>query len=156
MNPALIQAGISFASGFLSGTQEQQAYRQKAQQAYREAAIYRKNAATVRLNGALNEDSMRAKNRATMAVSSAAMGEAGMGESPTTTTALATSASAMEQNVLNTRYQTESEAENYLYQARTAEENARRYKKKGRNSFMNSMLSGASSALTSYMAPGVR
>ena len=142
---ALIAAGINFASGFLKGKQEEYEAKVQAKLALNNAAIYRKNAARVRLNGSLNEDMMRSQKRA--AVASAAAGEAGMGESPTTTTALATTSAALEQNILNERYRVESEAENYLYQARLAEEQARQHKKAGKNKFMNSMLGGLTSSL---------
>ena len=129
---ALIAAGINFASGFLKGKQEE--YEAKVQ-------------AKLALNGSLNEDMMRSQKRAAVASAAAAAGEAGMGESPTTTTALATTSAALEQNILNERYRVESEAENYLYQARLAEEQARQHKKAGKNKFMNSMLGGLTSSL---------
>ena len=141
---ALIAAGINFASGFLKGKQEEYEAKVQAKLALNNAAIYRKNAARVRLNGSLNEDMMRSQKRAAVASAAAA---AGMGESPTTTTALATTSAALEQNILNERYRVESEAENYLYQARLAEEQARQHKKAGKNKFMNSMLGGLTSSL---------
>lgn len=144
---ALIAAGINFASGFLKGKQEEYEAKVQAKLALNNAAIYRKNASTVRLNGSLNEDMMRSQKRAAVASAAAAAGEAGMGESPTTTTALATTSAALEQNILNERYRVESEAENYLYQARLAEEQARQHKKAGKNKFMNSMLGGLTSSL---------
>ena len=76
-----------------------------------------------------------------------------MGESPTTATALATTSSALEQNILNRRYETESAAENYLYQARLAEEEARQYKKTGSNMFVSNMLSGLASAVGGFYKP---
>ena len=56
---ALIAAGINFASGFLKGKQEEYEAKVQAKLALNNAAIYRKNAARVRLNGSLNEDMMR-------------------------------------------------------------------------------------------------
>ena len=93
------------------------------------------------------QEEYEAKVQAKLALNNAAAGEAGMGESPTTTTALATTSAALEQNILNERYRVESEAENYLYQARLAEEQARQHKKAGKNKFMNSMLGGLTSSL---------
>lgn len=144
----LISAGINFASGFLKGKETENAYAQQAQLARQNAAVYRQNASNVRLRGSLNEDAMRSQKRASLATASASAGEAGIGESPTTATALATTSSTLEQNILNERYRVESEAENYLYQARVQEEQAKQYKKAGGNQFMSSMLSGLSSALT--------
>lgn len=131
----------------MKGKQEEYEAKVQAKLALNNAAIYRKNAARVRLNGSLNEDMMRSQKRAAVASAAAAAGEAGMGESPTTTTALATTSAALEQNILNERYRVESEAENYLYQARLAEEQARQHKKAGKNKFMNSMLGGLTSSL---------
>lgn len=77
---ALIAAGINFASGFLKGKQEEYEAKVQAKLALNNAAIYRKNAARVRLNGSLNEDMMRSQKRAAVASAAAAAGEAGMGE----------------------------------------------------------------------------
>ena len=145
----LIKAGVNFASGFLKGKEEQNQYEKKAQLALQNAQVYRQNAANIRLSGAQNEDAMRSQKRATVASASAAAGEAGMGESPTTTTALATTSAALEQNILNERYRVESEAENYLYQAMVEEANAKQYRKEGQNRFSGNLLSGLSSSLSS-------
>ncbi len=145
----LIKAGIDFASGFLKGKEEQNQYEKQAQLALQNAQVYRQNAANIRLSGAQNEDAMRSQKRATVASASAAAGEAGMGESPTTTTALATTSAALEQNILNERYRVESEAENYLYQAMVEEANAKQYRKEGQNRFSGNLLSGLSSSLSS-------
>lgn len=145
----LIKAGIDFASGFLKGKEEQNQYEKKAQLALQNAQVYRQNAANIRLSGAQNEDALRSQKRATVASASAAAGEAGMGESPTTTTALATTSAALEQNILNERYRVESEAENYLYQAMVEEANAKQYRKEGQNRFSGNLLSGLSSSLSS-------
>lgn len=75
---ALIAAGINFASGFLKGKQEEYEAKVQAKLALNNAAIYRKNAARVRLNGSLNEDMMRSQKRAAVASAAAAAGEAGM------------------------------------------------------------------------------
>lgn len=145
----LIKAGVNFASGFLKGKEEQNQYEKKAQLALQNAQVYRQNAANIRLSGAQNEDALRSQKRATVASASAAAGEAGMSESPTTTTALATTSAALEQNILNERYRVESEAENYLYQAMVEEANAKQYRKEGQNRFSGNLLSGLSSSLSS-------
>ena len=153
LQTAILAAGLNFASGFLKGKEAENEYLARAETARQQAAVYRQNAATVRLNGALNEDAQRSQKRATIASARAAAGEAGMGESPTTATALATTSSALEQNILNRRYETESAAENYLYQARLAEEEARQYKKTGSNMFVSNMLSGLASAVGGFYKP---
>ena len=142
--------GVNFASGFLNGVKQSNAYRQSAYDYRLQAAAFRRNAYLTRLSGALNEDVSRAKNRAYLAEANAAAAETGMAESPTFVSALASSASALEQNVLNDRYATESQAEHYLYQSRVAEANARMLKKRSRNVFQNGLISGIGSAFGVY------
>lgn len=139
--------GLNFASGLLGGIQKSNQANAQAQVYKQNAANFRKNAVQTRFAGAVNEDILRAQNRANLSRSNTALNEAGMGESPTAATALASAASAMEQNVLDARYKTESEAENYLYQARVADANARAAKRKARNAFRSGLISGISSAL---------
>jgi len=143
------QAAMSFASGFLNGLSDSSSAKSAVKQYQQEAAMYRSKAAQARLAGALAEDAARAQNRAALAEKSALLGEAGMGESPTTTTALTTTAVNLEQNVLNQRYQVESEAENYLYMARVADYNASAAKKKSKKRFQNAFMSGVNSVLGS-------
>ena len=134
-------AGLKFASNMLKSEQERQQYLTMVETELNNAEILKRNAFSVRAVGAMNEDIARSKNRAYIANNSAIVGEAGISESPTTMSALATSANALEQNVLNERFRIESEAENYLYQARIAESNAEQLKKKYYNSFGSSLLS---------------
>jgi len=150
MSALLAAAGINFASNFLQGLQESRQAVRSANAYAANANIYRQNAARIRLLGAYNEDRLRRQNRAYVANSRAAANEAGMGESETFATALAQTAAGLEQNVLDARYQTESEAMNYLYQADVAEANARQLKKNSRNRFQNALLSGVYGALNVY------
>ncbi len=142
-----LAAGVNFAAGFLKSRSEGDAYRVQAANYQQDAALYRRNARLARQAGAYNEDVSRAQQRAVRAMGAAAAGEAGMGESATTATALMTTYNAFEQNILAARYQVESEAENYLYQARVADENARQMKKKAKHKYRSSILGGISSAL---------
>lgn len=146
--PIGVTMGLNFASGLLGGIAKSNQARATAAVYKQNAANYRQNAAQVRLIGAMNEDIMRAQNRANLSAATTAAAEAGMGESPTMASAVATTAAALEQNVLNARYQTESEAENYLYQARVADAEARRAKKKSHNLFRSGLISGISSAIS--------
>jgi len=139
-------AAAQFASGYLQGVQQSNQMQRRSYYYQQQGNAYRQNAAMTRLNGAINEDVSRAKNRAYLSRATAAAGEAGMAESPTFTSALSSTAAALEQNVLNQRYQTESEAENYLYQARIAEENARVMRKNSRHAFRNGLINGITSA----------
>ncbi len=144
MEPYLVaKAAAGFASGFLKSLNDTKTYKAQAKMYEQQAALYRRNAKNTRLTGSLNENMMRSQQRATLAQSSAASGEAGMGYSPTAAKSLATSAGALEQNILNERYQVESEAENYLYMAAVAEENARQMRKKSKHSFGKSVIGGA-------------
>ena len=135
--------GAKFVSNFLKSENEAKQYLLEADQELQNAEVLRKNAYSVRSAGARNEDISRLQNRAYLASNRAIAYEAGIGESPTLMSSLATSASALEQNVLYDRYKIESEAENYLYQARINEENARQLKKKYKNSFGSSLLNSA-------------
>jgi hypothetical protein len=148
ITPTMALAGINFASEFLQGLKAAEASKQYATQYANQAAVARQNAATVRQNGAINEDTMRSSQRAEVAEQRAAAGEAGMAESPTTALAVATTAAKSEQNILTERYKVENEAENYLYQARVADENARVQRKKARNLFTNSVISGIGNAFS--------
>ena len=135
--------GLKMASNFLKAKQSSDEYKIMAEQELQNARLLRENAYLTRLRGARNEDVSRMKNRAFIASNSAIASEAGMGESPTTMTNLAWSMSMLEQNVLNDRFLTESEAENYLYKARVSEENAKALKKKGNNIFVSSLLNSS-------------
>ncbi len=143
-----VAMGINFATGLLGGLQKSNEAYQSMNNYYNQASIYRKNAYTTRLVGAMNEDALSRQNRSYLAQVVASANEAGMGESPTMMSALLSTMSVLEQNVLNARYQTESEAENYLYQARVAEENARLMRKKSRHLFKSGLINGISSALS--------
>ena len=114
------------------------------------AEIYRRNAQILRQKGAFNEDLLRAQKRATLAENSAVLSEVGMAESPTSVSHLATTSSALEQNILNERYAVETEAENYLYQSQLALNNAKNVKSKGRNAFVSNLIGGMSSGFN-YM-----
>lgn len=140
--------GAGFANGFLKSIQSTQEAKAQAQVYANQAALYRQNAKNSRLTGSLNEDMMRSQQRAVLAQGSAAAGEAGMGESPTAMKSLATAAGALEQNILNSRYQVESEAENYLYQAAIADENARQMRKKAKHGVVKAMVGGTISAFS--------
>lgn len=139
---------LNFASGLVKGAKESKSYKAQAKLMEQQAAIYRKNAALLRRNGARNEDIMRSGNRAQLSRITAVGGEAGMGESATFASGLATTAAALEQNVLNERYQTESQAENYLYDARLSEEKAKLLRKSAKRSFRNGLIGGIDSALS--------
>lgn len=142
--------GVNFAAGFLKSKNEGDAYMAQSATYLQDAELYRRNARIARLTGAYNEDIYRSQQRALRASSAAAAGEAGVGESPTTATAVMTTYNAWEQNILAARFQVESEAENYLYQARVADENAKQSKKKAKNKYKSSVLSGISSALSVF------
>jgi hypothetical protein len=137
-----VVAAISFATNFLEGIKSSNEMKRNSSLYANQAEILRRNAERIRFNGAINEDIMRSKNRNYLARALTAGGEAGMSESPTMMSMLATTLGGLEQNVLNARYQVESEAENYLYQARVQDENARVLKKKSSHAFQNGLMNG--------------
>ena len=147
-----ISMGINFAKGFLSGVRESnQAYYQAADYE-KQAEIFKKNADAVQLNGAMNEDILRSKNRLYISNGIASANEVGMGESPTMMTVLTQTNTLLEQNVLNERYKMESEAEKYLYQARVMAHNAHKMRKKADGAFRSGLIDGISSAFGSLMS----
>ena len=145
-----VMMAYSFASSFLQSKLEENNYDSMIQKYNNEANIYRLNAKNVRLNGALNEDVLRAQNRAYVANSRALAGENGMGESPTMMSSISNIAGALEQNVLNQRYKVESLAENYLYQANVLDANTRVLKNKKSNAFTRALLDAGISGLSYY------
>ncbi len=136
-----------FANGFFKSLKASQEAKAKQKMYEQQAEVFRRNARATRRVGAMNEDAARSQQRASLAQSAAAAGETGMGSSATTMSALATASGALEQNILNSRYEVESEAENYLYQAAIADENARQMKKKSKHRYTKAMIGGAHGAL---------
>ena len=143
-------AGLAFGSGFLNGIGAYNQAKAQARSYKQQAEIYRRNAQILRQKGAFNEDLLRAQKRATLAENSAVLSEVGLAESPTSVSHLATTSSALEQNILNERYAVETEAENYLYQSQLALNNAKNVKSKGRNAFVSNLIGGMSSGFN-YM-----
>ena len=141
----------NFASSFLQSKLEENEYDNLINRYGNEAYIYRLNARNIRMNGARNEDVLRAKNRAYVASSRALAGENGMGESPTTMSSISNAMSSLEQNVFDERYRIESEAENYLYQANVLDLNRRLLKKEKSNAFTRSLINAGLSSISSYM-----
>lgn len=143
------KAAAGFANGFANSLKQSQQAKAQAQMYQQQAELYRRNARNLRRTGAMNEDVMRSQQRTSLAQGAAAAGEAGISTSPTYIASLATASGALEQNILNNRFEVESQAENYLYQAAIADENARQMKKKGKNRYFNALMSGNASALGS-------
>lgn len=143
-------AAINFANGFLGGLKESKAYKEKASSYYQQAANYRQNAANIRMQGVIGEDAQRFKNRAALARTQALLSENGMAESPTALSSVATTLSDMEQNLFDRRYQNETRAQNSIYQAGLAENQARAAKKKSHNAFQSGLINGISSAFSVF------
>lgn len=138
---------VGFANGFAKSLMLSQQARAQQRVYEQQAEVLRMNARSTRKAGAMNEDVLRSHMRSDLAERLAVAGEAGVGSSATTLSALATSAGAQVQNILNGRYEVESEAENYLYQAGIADENARQMRKKAKHRYGKAMMSGVSGAL---------
>lgn len=144
-------AAIAFTSSAVKGYE---AYNQAKGQAkaYRQQAdVLLSNAEQTRLEGSLNEDTIRSQNRQTLSEVRALAGENGMADSATTVNSIAQTAAAGEQNALNLRYKTETEANNYLQAASDAQFLAKETKRQGKNAFYMGLLQGVTgAAATAY------
>ncbi len=142
-----VMAGVSTV---LNGYQSYQQGKAQAAAYSANAETLRQNAAQVRAEGALNEDTMRSQNRQQLASTRALMGEMGMGDSATSVGVLAQDSANAEQNVLNQRYQTETTARNYMQQAANMDYEAKLAKRQGKNAFTMSLLSGTANGVSAY------
>lgn len=143
-------AAATVAQGYQSyqqGKQEKKAHDVNAE-------ILRRNAAQKRLETSINEDMQRSENRRRISAARAAMGEAGILNSATSTGVLGQMAADAEQNVLNYRFAGESEAQNYLTQAMMQNYYGKAAKANGKNAFKMSFLEGAVNGVAAYMAAG--
>lgn len=146
----IASAAATVAQGYQSyqqGKQEKKAYDTNAE-------ILRRNAAQKRLETSINEDTQRSENRRRVSAARAAMGEAGILNSATSTGVLGQMASEAEQNVLNYRFAGESEASNYMNQAAMQNYYGRAAKANGKNAFKMSFLQGGINGLSTYMSAG--
>ena len=144
---AVASAAATVASGYQSykqGKEQQEAYNKNAD-------ILRQNAARKRLENSLNEDILRQENREKMSKARAAMNEAGMITSATTTGVLGQMGGELEQNVMNQRYLGETEAVNYMNQARMQNYYGKAAAASGRNAFKMSFIKAGINAITTYM-----
>lgn len=143
---AAIAASATVAEGY---NQYQQGKEQKkAHDA--NANILRQNAARKRMETSLNEDILRSQNRKQAAKAQAAMSEAGMITSATTTGVLGQMGAEQEQNVLNQRYVGETEAVNYMNQANLQNYYGKNAKAQGRNAFKMSFLQAVVNGASAY------
>ncbi len=151
---AAVAAIATAASTVMSGYQSYQEGKQEKKAYDANAAILRRNAAQKRLETSINEDTQRSENRRRISASRAAMGEAGVLNSATTTGALGQMASEAEQNVLNYRFSGESEALNYMNQAQMQNYYGRMAKANGKNAFKMSFLNAGVNGLSTYLSAG--
>ena len=157
MSGVEVAAVLGIASAAATVAQGYQAYQQGKQdkKVYdTNAEILRRNAAQKRLETSINEDLQRSENRRRISAARAAMGEAGILNSATSTGVLGQMASDSEQNVLNYRYAGETEANNYLNQANMQNYYGRAAKANGKNAFKMSLLNGGISGVSSYVSAG--
>lgn len=146
-----VMAGLSVAGGIVNGIKGYQQAKSEASAMKANARILEQNARQTRLEGALNEDVQRSQNRQELSKLRAAMGEMGIAESATAIGSLAQDAANAEQNALNIRYKTETEANNLIQQASDLRYGAKQMKKKARNRFFTGMLQGASGGFGTFM-----
>lgn len=143
-------AAATMAGGYSS-------YRQgkELQKAYdKNADILRQNAAKKRLETSLNEDIIRSENRQKMSKARAAFAEAGMATSATTSGVLGQMGADQENNALLTRYQGETEAVNYMNQARMQNYYGKSAAAQGRNAFKMSILKAGVQLAGAWAASG--
>lgn len=143
-------AAATVAGGYSS-------YRQgkELQKAYdKNADILRQNAAKKRLETSLNEDIIRSQNRQKMSKARAAFAEAGMATSATTSGVLGQMGADQENNALLTRYQGETEAVNYMNQARMQNYYGKSAAAQGRNAFKMSILKAGVQLVGAWAASG--
>lgn len=141
---------LAAASATAAGIEQQNQLKGQAKQLKQQANALDEQASRTRLEGSLNEDVQRAQNRQAMSASRALMGEMGIGDSITATGVLAQDAANAEQNALNMRYKTESEAANYQQQAGNARFGAAQAKKQARRAFYMGLLQGGANAFSTY------
>jgi hypothetical protein len=144
---AVASAAATVASGYQSykqGKEQQEAYNKNAD-------ILRQNAARKRMETSLNEDIIRQENREKMSKARAAMAEAGMITSATTSGVLGQMGAELDQNALNLRYQGETEAANYMNQATMQNYYGKVAAAQGRNAFKTSFVKGIINGITTYM-----
>ena len=144
---AVASAAATVASGYSQykqGKEQQKAYDANAN-------ILRQNAARKRMETSLNEDILRQENREKMSKARAAMGEAGMITSATTSGVLGQMSAELDQNALNLRYQGETEATNYMNQAAMQNYYGKVAAAQGRNAFKMSFVKAGINAITTYM-----
>ena len=147
LTAAAASAAATVASGYQSykeGKEQQKAYNINAD-------ILRQNAARKRLENSLNEDILRQENREKLSKARAAMNEAGIITSATTTGVLGQMGAEQEQNVLNQRYAGETEAVNYMNQAAMQNYYGKAAAASGRSAFKMSFLKAGINAITTYV-----
>lgn len=141
---------MAAASAVAAGIEQSKQLKGQAKALDQQARVADANASRTRLEGSLNEDVQRAQNRQAMSASRALMSEMGMSESATSTGVLAQDAANAEQNALNIRYKTESEARNYDQQASDARFGAGQARKQARRAFYMGLLQGGADAFSTY------
>lgn len=134
-------------NAYQQGKEQKKAYDKNAE-------ILRQNAARKRMETSLNEDILRSQNRKEMAKARAAMSEAGMATSATTTGVLGQMGAEQEQNVLNQRYAGETEAVNYMNQANMQNYYGSQAKRQGLNAFKMSFIKAGVNAALAYATAG--
>lgn len=152
-----IEIAIMTAAAAATVAEGYNAYQQGKEQkkAYdANANILRQNAARKRMETSLNEDILRSQNRKQMAKARAAMSEAGMATSATTTGVLGQMGAEQEQNVLNQRYAGETEAVNYMNQANMQNYYGSQAKRQGLNAFKMSFIKAGVNAALAYATAG--
>lgn len=151
---AVILGAASAAATVAQGYQSYQEGKQQKKAYDTNADILRRNAAQKRLETSINEDTQRSENRRRVSAARAAMSEAGILNSATSTGVLGQMAADAEQNVLNYRYAGESEARNYMNQAAMQNYYGKTAKANGKNAFKMSFLNSGINGISTYLSAG--
>lgn len=145
-----IMAAAAATSAIASGIEQHNQLKGQSKALKQQARLLEQQEKRTRLEGSLNEDAQRAQNRQAMANSRAMMSEMGIGDSVTAINVLAQDAANAEQNALNMRYRTDTEAANYQQQAGDARFGAKQAKKQARRAFYMGLLQGGADAFKTY------
>lgn len=148
---AVVAGALSVASTVAGGYQQKQAGEAEKKALDVNAEILRRNAKQARMEGSINEDIERAKDRKELSQARSSIAEIGMESSATNTGVLAQEAANNESNALSQRYASETEANNYIANSRLAEYYGSQAQKRGKKAFYMSMISGVGDGLTAYM-----
>lgn len=150
MSTAVVMTGLAIADAANQGYSNYQLAKGQSKSYKEEARRLKENAAQTYMEGSINEDRTREQNRQTLSKMRAAIGEMGMSESATAIGSLSQDAAAAEQNALDIRYKTNTEANNYIQAASDSKFMSKQARTQGKNKFVMNLLQGAGNSVATY------